>query len=322
MPSSSPLRHFTEIRDLNRSELESILQRAQEIHRKLHALPKKTHGPLQNSAVVYLSSKESLRTQCSIEQAATYLGGHAVSPGLRALRDETGKLREPVSDMVRCLEEQGYPLIFARLHHHDEILEMSHAARRASVVNALTDQHHPLQALADAEAFLLHRPTVKKPKIVFLGDGNNVATSLGQISAMLGWDFVHSGSEERKIHPAQWQKILELADVHGGSARFLSHPEAAVEGAHFVYADEFASMGEKEKIGELQEKLAPYRVTSALMARAASDALFGHCLPAERGREVDTEVIDGPQSIVFSIAGCRTDTTAALMEFLLEERRR
>lgn len=319
-PSSAP-RHFTEVCDLKRPELDAVLHRAKQIHELVLNGLRPAGGVLQNTVIASLSSKESLRTHGSIAQAAAFLGGQAIFLGQNALRDENGKQREPLSDMVRCLEEQGYPIIVARLHAHEQILEMVRAARRASIVNGLTNMHHPLQALADIEAFLLHRPDAKKPKVVFLGDGNNVATSLGQISAMLGWDYVYSGPEDRKIADSQWRTIEQLAYTHGGSAHYEVRPEAAVEGGDFIYADVFASMGQKAQMEALEQKLHPYKVTGALMGRANTNALFGHCLPAERGREVDADVIDGPQSIVFSIAGCRTDTTAALIELLIQKNR-
>ena len=320
-------RHFTEIADLNQRELKSVIDEAMSIHSLRTTGPRERHSQLLQTAVAFLSTKESLRTQASIGQAAAYLGGQAVSFGRNAFVDEQGQPRESMHDMVRCLEEQGYPIIFARLHTHQQILEMVAACKSASTINALTDRHHPLQALADIAALKQCTKSVlddegkqkeKRHRIAFMGDGNNVATSLGQATAILGWDFVHSGPETRKIPDQEWKKIKQLASTYSGSSRYEPQPEEAVEGATLIYTDVFASMGEKSKAKALKEVLAPYKVTSALMERAGPNALFGHCLPAERDVEVDSDVIDGPQSIVYTIAGYRMDTTAALMRMLLE----
>lgn len=319
---STPLRnprHLTEIADLNQQELKNIIDEAIRMRLLRTAGTKEDHPQLLRTAVAFLSTKESLRTQASIGQAAAYCGGQAVTFGKSAFIDEQGQPRESLHDMVRCLEEQGYPIIFARLHTHLQLLEMVGASKNASIVNALTDRHHPLQALADIAA-LKQRTKLEKTerhRIVFMGDGGNVATSLGQATAILGWDFVYSGPEERRISEQEWEKINQLASAHGGSSRHELRPEAAVEGATLVYADVFASMGEKNNAQTLKQLLAPYKVTSALMERAGPHALFGHCLPAERGVEVDPEVMDGPRSIIYDIAGFRTDTTAALMQMLL-----
>ncbi len=317
-PSAHPP-HVNETADLGRENLDNILSEAKQIHERKLARDSERETPLRNQTVVFLTQKESLRTEASIRQAAAILGGQVYAPSKNSMFDETGKQREPLSDMTRCLDAMGYPIIFARTKTQAEIQEIMGAARRASVVNALCNRHHPLQSLADAEAFMLQRPEIKKPRVVFSGDGNNVANSLGQVSAMLGWDFVHTGAEERKIHRDDWGKIQELAAEYGGSASYEQNPERAVDGAHYVYTDVFASMGQKHESEHLDQLLAPYRVTQQLMERADKNAAFGHCLPKGKS-EVDDEVMYGPQSIAFEIAGCRMDTTAALIKMLINSR--
>ena len=311
-------RHFLDIADLNREELERVLSEAMAIRGQIERGILKGPTPLHRKKVAYISSKESLRTKASIGQASGYLGGDSKDFGKDSIFDEKGESRESFSDIGHCLEEQGYPVTFARLHKHEHLLQLAQGRTRMSVINALTDQSHPLQALADAEAYRLVRPDVKRPRVVFSGDGNNVATSLAEVSAMQGWDFVHTGPDSRQIRSDRWDGIQRLASEHGGSASYIRRPEQAVEGADYVYADVFASMGQKGNAAELNALMMPYQVNGKLMELAHPEAVFGHCLPAQRGIAVTSDVIDGPQSIVFTIAGCRMDTTAAIMKFLVK----
>lgn len=316
-----PPRHFTDISDLSRDDLDRVLEEARHVGNARKTGIRPAIGPMTGKLAAFVSSKESLRTTGSIHAASTYLGGSSKDFTGHALFDETGQPRERFEDITRNLEVIGYSVIFARLHHHRDLLQMTLAAKQASVINALTDASHPLQALADAQAFRLERPDTHHPTVVFFGAGNNVATSLGEVSAMLGWNFVHSGPlDEKRIPPKRWESMQRLAAAYGGSVRYEPDPHRAADGADYVYTDVHASMGEKADAMHLKALLQPYKVTAALMERAKPDAVFGHCLPAERGVEVDPEVIDGPQSITTTIARCRTDTTAAVMKLVLRDR--
>ncbi len=318
MKNASP-RHFNETADLTPDELRNVLGQAMAIKVREHAGLREPSNILEKRAVAFLSTKESLRTQASIVQAAAILGGQTSIHTGNSMVDEKNEPRESFFDMARCLDEMGYPIIFARTHTQQQIQDLMRASKRASIVNALCNKHHPLQSLADIEGFLLSANEWKRPKITFMGDGNNVATSLGQATAMMGWDFVHGGPEERKIPDDEWEKIKRLATETGGTATRETAPEAAADGAHMIYADVFASMGEKRDEAKLAALLAPYKVTPEIMERAHRDAVFGHCLP--KGKyEVSDEVMSGPQSIAFTIAGCRMHTTAAIIKHLLENR--
>lgn len=318
MKNATP-KHFNETADLTPDELRNVLDEAMAIHLRERAGHVEPSDVLRKRAVAFLSTKQSLRTQASITQASAILGGQTAIFTGNSLVDETGKQRESFVDIGRCLDQMGYPVIFARTNTQQQIQDLMHASKRASIVNALCNKHHPLQSLADIEGFLLSAKEWKRPKITFMGDGNNVATSLGQATAMMGWDFVHGGPDERKIPDDEWEKIQRLATETGGSATRETTPEAAADGAHMVYADVFASMGEKKDEAKLAALLAPYKVTPEIMERAHRDAVFGHCLPKGKD-EVSDEVMYGPQSIAFTIAGCRMDTTAAVIKHLLENR--
>ncbi len=312
-------RHFNEIVDLTPDELRSVVGEAMAIHIRERAGVVEPSNVLHKRAVAFLSTKESLRTQASIIQAAAILGGQTSIHTGNSMVDEKNEPRESFFDMARCLDEMGYPIIFARTHTQQQIQDLMRASKRASIVNALCNKHHPLQSLADIEGFMLSAKEWKRPKITFMGDGNNVATSLGQASVMMGWDFVHGGPEERRIPEDEWRKIQGLADETGGTAKWETRPEAAAEGAHMIYADVFASMGQKKNETALSALLAPYKVTPETMEWAHKDAVFGHCLPKGKD-EVSDEVMYGPQSIAFTIAGCRMDTTAAIIKHLLANR--
>lgn len=313
-------RHFLEVSDLGRDELLSVLDRADVIREQMVSGRITDEALLHRRLVAFITTKQSLRTGASIAQAAAFWGGGAETFSGNSLVDETGKTREPIADITRCLEEQLYPVIFARLGGHDQLLAMKNAAKRASVVNALTDASHPLQALADVSAFRSARPSVERPKIVFTGDGNNVAVSQAEAVVTMGWDFVHSGPEERRIKADRWATIQELAHRFGGSASYEIDPQRAVEGADMLYADVFASMGQKYDAARLKALLGAYKITENLLRRAKPKAVVGHCLP-EGGDEIEPEVLRGPQSIAFEIAGRRMDTTAAIMEMLLRSPR-
>lgn len=314
-----PPRHFLDIADLSPDELVGVLDTADKIRTRVDGNVQLRRRVLRDQAIAFLTSKQSLRTGGAIAQAATRLGGKAETFSGNSMVDETGKTREPLTHMTECLQAQAYPVVFARLHKHEDIVQMSKVAGKTSVVNALTDQSHPLQALADIATLRRAKPGVQRPKVVFMADGNNVATSLGEASAMLGWDFVHSGPQERRIRNDRWEGMQHMASDSGATVTYEENPDAAVEGADMVYADVFASMGEKGKAAELKALLSRYKVTAKLMERAGPQALFGHCLPAEEA-EVEPEVLHGPNSIVFPIAGARMDTTAAIIQLLLHDR--
>ncbi len=317
----APPQHFTKIADLKREHLDWVLAQAQQLRVPVRSkLATNLPRILDGRSIAFLSTKESLRTGGSIEQAAALLGGGSKFIGKDSLLDELGKPREPFDHMAHCLDEMGYPVVFARVHKHAQILKLIEGSELSHVVNALCDEHHPLQALADAEALRINTDS-KRPKVVFTGDGNNVAKSLGDVSAMLGWDFVHTGPEERKIKPANWQEMERLAAEHGGTVRYIRRPEEAVEGASMVYADVFASMGEKGNKEQLEMMMSPYKVTAKLMEQAGPNAKFGHCLPVDPNySEVEPEVVnDRTRSLVWTIAGCRTDTTTAVLRLLLRK---
>jgi ornithine carbamoyltransferase len=315
-----PPRHFLDITDLRRNEVDQLLDDADRI--RAQEVTKNRTDPkiLDRDAVAFITSKQSHRTDLSIKKAARFFGGDCAVSGQNASLTEEGKQRESLLSRVLSTEAQTYPIIFIRWGKHQELVDLLDKVKTSHIVNALTDDSHPLQALADIAAFRRAKGKnidTGKPKIVFAGDGNNVATSLGEITTTLGWNFVFAGPDERRIPDHRWARIQHLAKTFGGSAGHEKKMERAVEGAWLIYGDVFASMGQKSDAKRLGELLKPYRVDETVMERAGPQALYGHCLPANEGEEVSTGVLYGPQSIAYEIAGARMDTTAALIKLLL-----
>ena len=314
-------RHFLSLQDLNRDELDGILAEAKDIRSQVESRVFRGTKPLDRQLVGFTTVKPSLRTSASIGFAANYLGGSSKDLGPTSLTDKKNlKVREPLEHVTKVLEGQGYPFLFARVYEDEDLHRMKKGRKSMHIINALSDTEHPLQALADMQALQLARPDLQRPKVVFTGDGNNVATSLGQATVMEGGRFIHTGPESRKIPDKQWGEIESLAKVYGGSAAYMQTPQEAVPDADLVYADVFTSMGQESEEESLNRILEPYQVTQQLMDRAGPQALFGHCMPAKLGIEVTEEVFEGPQSIAILIASCRMDTVAALMRFFSGQR--
>jgi len=314
--------HLDRTIDLHRDDLETITGESMQVAgRRRSGVPELT-TPLRDQGVLWVTTKDSFRTEASILQATTSLGGNVMKvAGLAS--SETGQTREPLIDIVRCADEMGYRLGFFRLHTKQQTKEVIGAAANMHTINALDDGDHLLQALADGAALQEATADIERKKIVFVGPGNNnVTLSLGEYAAIMGWDFVHTGPQGHRMPDARIAEMEAIARKSGGSVQYIEDWREAVPDATMVYTDVHASMGQKKDAAALKEMLAPYRVTQEMMDRAGPQARFGHCLPAERGTEVDNDVMEAPYSIVFPIAGYRAHTTTALMRLIKERRLR
>lgn len=312
--------HLNKTSDLSLGQLEEVLGESLAVSKRVEAdLPEPTL-PMLHQTGVWLTTKDSMRTKASINQALTRLGGTMLEVGGGSLvSTETKGTREPLADIMRCLDAMGYRVMFARLHTQAQTNELIGASRKMSVINALNDTDHPLQSLADAAALIEKDGWGKGKKVVFAGPGdNNVTISLAEVAAQLGWDFVHTGPQDHQIPGDRFLQLQEIARKGGGSVRYVEDWSEAVPGATMLYTDVHASMGQKDQAAQLKAMLEPWRVTEQMMERAGPQAYFGHCLPAERGVDTDNAVIEGPRSIVFPIAGFRAHTTTALLRLLKE----
>ncbi len=299
-------RDFLRVTDLAREELLELLERAAE----WKLLGKGGPRPLERMTVGLVFEKASTRTRVSFEVAAHQLGADAM---LLSPRDTQLGRGEPIKDTARVLSRYLDTLV-VRTFEHAKIEEMAKYAT-VPVVNALTDASHPCQVLADlltiTERFgadALARGAGLR--VAWVGDGNNMANSWLEACALLGFEL-------QLACPEGYDPDAALLARAGGRARVVRSPREAVEGAHVVNTDVWASMGQEAEAEVRRQRFAGYLVDDALLARARPDAIVLHCLPAHRGEEITDAVLEGPRSAVWDEAENRLHAQKALLELLL-----
>ena len=299
------MRHLLEVDDLSTTELVDILDlsRAATVPRSLDGL-----------GMALLFEKPSARTRNSMEMAVVQLGGHP----LTIRPDEVGlDTRESVEDVTRTLCCY-HAAIGARVFEHSKLERMT-AVSSVPVVNMLSDEAHPLQALADLLTMIDEFGGVSAlagRTIAYVGDGNNVARSLAIGAGMLGMNVHVATPVGYELSSSDVARIVATgADLHTSN-----DPFAAVAGASVVYTDVWASMGQEAEADQRRTAFAGFTVDNAMMANAASDAIFMHCLPAHRGEEVSSEVLEGSQSRVWPQAENRMHAARGALVWLMEQR--
>ncbi|MBX6374060.1 MAG: ornithine carbamoyltransferase [Acetobacteraceae bacterium] len=282
-----PPRHFLELMDLEPATLRRMLDLA--VQAKRGAV---TGKPLAGKTVALIFEKPSTRTRVSFEVGIRQLGGDVIV--LSAKEMQLGRGETP-ADTARVLSRY----VDAIMLRTDSVAKLRELAEHATVpvINGLTDVSHPCQLMADVMTFEEHRGPIAGQVIAWSGDGNNVAQSFIQAAARFGFTLRLATPEA--LRPPQ--ALLDWARAQGAQIELTEDPEEAVRGARCVVTDTWVSMSDDPNSNR-HNLLAPYRVDAALMAKAAPDAIFMHCLPAHRGEEVTAEVIDGPQSVVFDEA--------------------
>jgi len=266
--------------------------------------------PLEGKTAALIFHKPSLRTRVSFEAGVAELGGQGLF-----ITDAEIKLgvRESIADVARVLSRY-VALIVIRTFSQDHVVEL---ARYASVpvINALTDKLHPCQVMGDILTAAEHLGRIDNLTVAFLGDGNNVFHSWANLAAKIPMDL-RLGTSAQTLPDSE---LVENARSAGKSKITITRdPAEAVTGADVVYTDVWASMGQKELVGERQKLLQKFQVNSDLLSRAKESAIVMHCLPAERGREITDEVMDGPQSVIFDEAENRLHAQKAIMVKVLE----
>ncbi len=296
--------HLLSLGGLDSAGLESLIALAAE----LKADPTVHAGVLSGRSVLLHFTKPSTRTRVSFEAAVARLGGHPIFAGPDQLQLGRG---EPIADTARVISRYCAAIVI-RTHAHADVEEFAWWSS-VPIVNALTDTHHPCQALADLLTLHEHFGSLAGLEVAYVGDGNNVAHSLIE-------GCVLAGAHVRLACPEGYRPSADViawatavAAETGGSVRVLDDPAEAVTGAHAVYTDVFVSMGEEDEREAKLAVLGRYQVDETLMARARPDAVFMHCLPAHRGEEVTDAVLEGPQSVVFDQAENRLHTAAAVL---------
>ena len=309
---AAPAKDFLSILDLQAGSLQRLLDLAAQLKvARALADGAPTANALRGAHVGMLFEKPSLRTRSTFEIAVRELGGHTLDlPGQFA---DGG--REPLQDIARNLERWVKALVI-RTYAHDKVATLAATAPRLHVINALSDQEHPCQALADMLTLREHWGSCQGRILAYIGDGNNVATSLVHAAPQLGIS-VHLASPPGYQLPDRIIQEAMRGARDGARVRRFTDPREAASGADAVYTDVWTSMGQEVEAAKRRRIFKPYQVNSALMAVAAGDALFLHCLPAHRGEEVREDVFESPASVVFDQAENRLHTQKALLLTLL-----
>ena len=295
-------RHFLNITDLSRAELDLVLQ--------LSRVPISQLGhPLAGLGAALIFEKPSNRTRHSMEMAVVQLGGHPIY----TRGEEVGfDIREPVEDITQIMA--GYHAVLAARVFDHTVVERMASVSAVPIVNMLSDHSHPLQALADALTMHHEWGSLVGRTITYVGDYNNVARSMAEVCLLLGAN-VRFGCPNG--YNASDEELARLSELGGGSVEQFSDPFLAVASADAVHTDTWVSMGQEAEKSQRREIFGRYQVTSTLLAEAASGAIFMHCLPAYRGLEVSADVIDGPASRVFAQGHNRMHAARGLLAFVV-----
>ncbi|MEY5027905.1 MAG: Ornithine carbamoyltransferase [Pseudomonadota bacterium] len=298
------IRHYLQFADCTADEYAHLFARAAEIKRKFKAYEK--YHPLADRTLAMIFEKASTRTRVSFEAGMYQLGGSVVH--LTTGDSQLGR-SEPIEDSARVISRMT-DIVMIRTFGQDKIERFAKYSR-VPVINGLTNEFHPCQIMADIFTYIEHRGSIQGKVVAWVGDGNNMANTWLQAAELLGFKVHISTPRGYEVNPA-------LAGISGkGCYEVFDSPLDACKGADLVTTDVWTSMGYEAENEARKQAFADWCVNEAMMAAAKPDALFMHCLPAHRGEEVEAEVIDGPQSVVWDEAENRMHVQKALMEFLL-----
>jgi ornithine carbamoyltransferase len=297
--------------ELSPQELGYVLELSTKM--KLYRTTGFGENALKKKSLAMVFEKSSTRTRVSFQVAITELGGFAIVLSSSELQLGRG---ETIEDTARVLSRYVH-CIMARVNRHDDLERLARSSS-VPVVNGLSELYHPVQVLADLMTLQEHKGRLKGLKVAWVGDGDNVCNSWMYGAALSGMDFIAATPKKYEPPVQLVSETAELAKMTGGSVRVVNEPDVAVKDADCVMTDTFVSMGlDRERDERMKVFLPRYQVNKRLMALARPDAVFQHCLPAHRGEEVTSDVIDGPNSVVFDEAENRLHTTKALLCFLL-----
>jgi ornithine carbamoyltransferase len=303
------VRHFLKDDDLSPVEQDEVLTLAAQLAGDRHG-----HKPLEGpKTVAVIFDKTSTRTRISFAVGISELGG--VPLIIDAQTSQLGR-GEPIADTARVLDRQVEAIVW-RTSGQSRIEEMADASR-VPVINALTDEYHPCQILADLQTVRQHKGSTAGLKLVYLGDGaNNMAHSYLLGGATAGLHVIIGSPAGYQPDPDVLVRAAAIAEQTGGSVAWSEDPVAAVDGADVVATDTWVSMGQEAEAADREAPFVPYAVTQELLGKAKPDAIVLHCLPAYRGKEIEAAVIDGPQSVVWDEAENRLHAQKALLSWLL-----
>ncbi len=296
-------RHFLTLMDFTPSELAMLVNRATELKNIHHQ--GQVYEPLKNKVLGMIFEKSSTRTRVSFEAGIAQLGGSAIflSP-----RDTQLGRGEPIEDSARVLSRMC-DIIMIRTFAHETVKNFSDNSR-VPIINALTDDYHPCQLLADMQTYQEHRGSIQGKTVTWVGDGNNMCNSYINAARQFDFNLVVSC-------PAGFEPMAELLEANKDRVTIEHDLSKAVAGSHLVVTDVWASMGQEEEQKEREKVFQPYQVSPELMDLADAEALFMHCLPAHRGEEISHDMLDDPRAVVWDEAENRLHAQKALMEYLL-----
>lgn len=296
-------RHFLTLLDLDRQELLDIIRRAGEL--KALQAQGTAHELLKNKVLAMVFEKSSTRTRVSFETGMIQMGGSAIF--LSPQDSQLGR-GEPVEDTARVLSRM-VDAIMVRTFEHEKLERMAQYSS-VPVINALTDDFHPCQLLADLQTFFEHRGDIRGHTVSWIGDGNNMCHSYINAARLLDFELVVAC-------PEGYDPKASLVEANKDRVKIVRKPQDALPGSSLVVTDVWASMGQEDERLRRMADFAGFEVTRSLMDIANDDALFLHCLPAHRGEEVSAQVLDAPDSVVWEEAENRLHAQKALLEFLM-----
>ena len=304
------MRHFIDLMDWSTEDLRQLLDLA--VHLKMEWRSGGNQPVLKNKALAMVFQKPSLRTRVSFEVGMQQLGGSALMIGPQEIG--LGK-RESVADVARVLS--GYVQgIMARVFDHQHVVELAKWGS-VPVINGLSDAQHPCQALADVLTIYERFGRIDGVRVVYIGDGNNVALSLAQAAANFGAHFAVATPPGFGLAEEDMAVVGEIAERTGGTIEAYEDPYTAVKNADVVYTDTWVSMGQEAETEQRLAALRPYQVNDDLLRRADKHAIVMHCLPAHRGDEITDSVADGDQSVIFQQAENRLHAQKAVLVTLM-----
>ncbi|TNF60386.1 MAG: ornithine carbamoyltransferase [Rhodobacteraceae bacterium] len=306
------MNHFLDIHTTDPADLRAIIDQASAMKRARQGRPKGTPDddrPLAGRMVALIFEKPSTRTRVSFDVGVRQMGGQTMVLSGQDMQLGHG---ETIADTARVMSRY-VDLIMIRTFDESVLAEMADHAS-VPVINGLTDRSHPCQIMADVMTFEEHRGPIAGKKVVWAGDGNNVCSSFLHAAGQFGFDLTFTGPMQLDPDP----EYVGFARRKGARVTIERDPARAVEGADLVVADTWVSMHDSQSSKERRHNmLRPYQVNAELMGKAKPDALFMHCLPAHRGEEVTSEVMDGPQSVIWDEAENRLHAQKAIMRWCL-----
>tara|TARA_R110001583_G_scaffold7136_5_gene35491 strand:- start:11092 stop:12006 length:915 start_codon:yes stop_codon:yes gene_type:complete len=296
------MRHFLTLKDLTSLELEQLISRAIELKRMHKA--GEIYQPLKNKVLAMIFEKSSTRTRVSFESAMLQFGGGSIF--LSPNDTQLGR-GEPIEDSARVISSM-VDVVMIRTFEHEKVERFAQYSS-APVINALTDDYHPCQLLADMQTYVEHRGSIKGKTVVWVGDGNNMCHSYINAAERFGFNL-------NIATPVGYEPNAAIVAQAKAKISLFNNVKSAAKDADMIVTDVWASMGQEEEQRKREIAFADFQVDSDVMALAHNDALFMHCLPAHRGEEVSAEVLDGQQSVVWDEAENRLHAQKALLEFL------